>query len=462
MQQFYTVRAGDTLNAIASRWSIPLRSLIEANNIADPSAILPGQQLSMPPGITAYTVKSGDTVYTISQQYGIPVPDILEANGLTSPNALTPGMVLTVPAGVPFYIVRQGDTLYQIAGRYNVATGGRPRPDLISAANPGLTGAVYPGMTINVPYMPSGGTGWLAVVSENNIELYDPPSGEIHTIPIPETGRASTIFWSPSLGKIAYGGSSGTIYIILIDSGEIRKIDQISSPAFMDWSLDSDKLIYSNGREIRVYTVSNNTYRAIARPGASFVQWFPDDRVLLFEAKDPAGISQLFISNTDGSREMQITDNKEFPIHEVRLSPDGRYVLYTSPGASISEITVLDLTTRLQYQIPGGPQSKNFYPSWSPDSSRIAYSSAVFQNGKYFSLIRMSGVRGEADFTLAISDCYTTPVTWSPDGRGIAYLSGCGKDQPPKEVWSLDLTKPVPVNILSGHRYFNLDWSYTR
>jgi TolB protein len=115
-----------------------------------------------------------------------------------------------------------------------------------------------------------------------------------------------------------------------------------------------------------------------------------------------------------------------------------------------------------KYKIPGGPEAKNYYPTWSPDSLRIAYSSTQFINGKYYSLIRVSGARGEGDTTLAISSCYATPVTWSPDNNRITYLSGCREDNPPTEVWSIDLRKLFPTNVLSGYNFFNLDWSPAR
>jgi TolB protein len=183
---------------------------------------------------------------------------------------------------------------------------------------------------------------------------------------------------------------------------------------------------------------------------------------LLYEAKDTSGISQLFRSNADGSGEKQITNNRDFPLNHVRLSPNGAYVLFTSPGASISEIYTIELASGRINKVPGGPEAKNYYPSWSPDSSMIAYSSTQFINGKYYSLIRLSGIRGDGDTTLAISSCYATPVTWSPEGRRIAYLSGCRNDIPPVEVWSIDIRRPVPTNALSSFIFYNLDWSTTR
>ncbi len=470
MQIFYTVRSGDTLSNIAMRWHIPLRSLIEANNLSAPYTIYPGQQLSMPPGVNTYVVKTGDSVFSISQRYGIPMNIIIEANGIESPYIIVPGMKLTVPAGVPFYVVRHGDSLYKIAKRYNVTINGQPQPNLIIEANSGLTPAINPGMTISIPYPPPGGQGLLATVMSDGfdsfIELYEPVSGNTSEIDLGEdVGRGSEIFWSPDQSKLAYVGISGVISIIDINSSQITKIDQINQtdfPAFIDWSYDGIKIIYSTGSLIRIYDTSSHTFLSINKSGASYVQWFPDDIKLLYEAKDAAGISQLYTNNTDGSDERQITNNQDSPLHEIRLSPNGKFVLYTSPGASVSIIYTIDLSTGFIYQIPGGLEGKNYYPTWSPNSTSIAYSSTHYINGKYYSLIRVSGARGEGDTTLAISSCYSTQVTWSPDSKQIAYLSACREDYPPVEVWSINISKTVPINVLSGFLFYNLDWSTTR
>lgn len=466
MQIFYTVRTGDTLYNIAARWYIPLPSLIASNNLSWPYIISSGDQLSMPPGVTTYVVKPGDSVYSISQGYRIPINIIIEGNGLVHPYIITPGMVLSVPSGAPFYVVRPGDTLYKIAAKYNVMLNGRPRPDLIIEANKGITTTIFPGMALSIPYPPPGGQGILATVLSDGFQdfigLSEPTSGKTSTIAIDYSGRSSTIFWSPNGKKLAYAGNSGIISIIDVATGKISKIDQITTPAYMDWSYESNNLVYSTGSLIRIYDVLSNTFRTIYRSGASYVQWFPKDKELLYEAKDASGLSQLYRSSIDGSNERKLTNNLSGPFNEVRLSPNGNYVLYTSPGVSISEIYTLELVTNTLYKIPGGPEGKNYYPTWSPDSSRIAYSSTHFRNGKYYSLIRVSGAKGENDSTIAISSCYATPVTWSPDNNKLAYLSGCREDNLAVEVWSLELRKPVPINVLFGFFFYNLDWSLSR
>lgn len=466
MQIFYTVRLGDTLYNIARRWNIPLISLINTNNLKAPYTIYVDQQLSMPPGARSYVVKPGDSVFSISQSYGVPMNIIIEANAIESPYILVPNEILIIPQGVPFYIVRPYDTLYKIAIRYNVILKGQPRPDLIIKANPGLTSSIIPGMTIAIPYAPPGGTGNLAVLLNDDFQsylgLYEPNTGKLSTMPINEVNETSRLFWSPDQSKIAAIGSSGIISIIDAATMRVSKIDQIPVPGFIDWAPDSRSVIYSKDRVIRIYDVLSNTFKNINRAGASYVQWLPNGAEILYETKDASSISQLYRNNVDGSNEMQITNNADWPLNYVRLSPNGKFVLYTTPGASISEIYTVELATGNIYKIPGGLEAKNYNPTWSPDSTKIAYSSTHFINGKYYSLIRLSGEKGEGDSTVAIASCYSTPITWSPDSKRIAYLSGCRDEYLPVEIWSIDIAKLVPINVLNGFTFYSLDWSPTR
>ena len=136
-------------------------------------------------------------------------------------------------------------------------------------------------------------------------------------------------------------------------------------------------------------------------------------------------------------------------------------MLYTSPGASISIIYTVELSTGKTVAIKGGPLSKNYFPEWSPDSSQIAFSATAFEDEGYFSQIRTVGKRGGDERIWAISNCFSTPVTWSPDGRKMAYLSGCEKQQYADELWMIDTTHPVPIRLLDGVNIMSLQWSPT-
>lgn len=64
-------------------------------------------------------VMPGDTVYSLSRQYGVPVRALIDANDLQPPFQLNPGATLRLPAGQE-HVVQKGDTLYGIARKYAV------------------------------------------------------------------------------------------------------------------------------------------------------------------------------------------------------------------------------------------------------------------------------------------------------------------------------------------------------
>lgn len=467
MQLFYTVRPGDTLYQIASRWKLPVDSLIAANNIREPYTIYIGQQLSVPPGVDMVRVQPGDTVYKLSRKFGVPESFIIEANQLRPPYLLQVGQLLHVPPGVPYYVVQPGDTLFEIARRFHVTTEGRSNPALIRTVNRLPSDLIFPGMRLTIPYAPPGGSGLIAYVSnhsgEEDIWLYNPGNGTSRRLTNGTGAVFSKPFWSPDSSRIAFAGRNNILYVVRIADGAIARIDQFSDAAgvYLDWSPNSQRIAYSRQDAIILYHISTHQAERIKEPGATDVQWFPGGMELLFQAPDTSGVSQLFQIRTDGSGKRQLTRNTGGRYNNVRLSPDGTAVLYTSPGASISIIYVLELSTGNVTEVEGGPLAKNYNPVWSPNAERIAYSATAFENAGYFSLIRTTGRQGLDDRTWALSDCFATPVTWSPDSGKIAYLSGCNDTGAASEMWVIDVRHPVPVRLLKGGAIMALQWSPT-
>ncbi|SEP60746.1 TolB protein [Virgibacillus subterraneus] len=467
MQLFYTVRPGDTLYQIAIRWGIPVDSLIAANNIQPPYTIFIGQQLSVPPGVDVIRVRAGDTVYNLSQIFKVPQSVIIEANGLEPPYIIQEGQLLKVPPGVPYYIVQPGDSLFQIGRRFNVTTGGLVNTELIRNVNRLPTNAIFPGMRLIIPYAPPGLSGSIAYTANTgdgfDIWLYDLMSGFSTQLTTGLGESFSTPFWSPNSNKIAFVGKNAILYVVDVEEGTVARIDQFDEGFgnYVSWSPDSLKLTYTKQDEIILYNVNTHEAQRISQPGATDVQWFPNGMELLFQAPDESGVSQLYRIRQDGSDKRQITQNTGGRHNNVRLSPDGLYVLYTTPGASISLIFIVQISTGSVFEVVGGPLAKNYFPEWSPDSRTILYSATAFEDRGYFSLIRTAGNQGQNDRTRAISNCFATPVTWSSDGSRIAYLSGCNEQEFANEMWMMDLTHPVPIRLISGVSIIALQWSPT-
>ncbi len=132
----YTVAAGDTLSALAGRWSTSVSALATLNGIEDPNLIVVGQQLIVPgrgragrtglvssstSGVSAlsgpsraagaplaspeatpsnggtYTVQPGDALSSIAQRLGVSLQALVEANAIADANIIYVGQQLIIP-----------------------------------------------------------------------------------------------------------------------------------------------------------------------------------------------------------------------------------------------------------------------------------------------------------------------------------------------------------------------------
>ncbi len=95
----YTVQEGDTVYDVAKSFNVALRELIDANRLAAPYELTPGQTLTIPPRRT-HVVQAGDTVYGVSRHYGIDQSSLIRLNGLASPYVIRVGQRLLLPASI--------------------------------------------------------------------------------------------------------------------------------------------------------------------------------------------------------------------------------------------------------------------------------------------------------------------------------------------------------------------------
>lgn len=106
---YYTVKRGDTLSGIGSKYGVAWKDIATLNNIAGPKYIIyTGQVLKIPvkgsssfqpsaPTYKTYTVKSGDTLSGIASKFGTTYQKIAQLNGISNPNLIYPGQVLKIP-----------------------------------------------------------------------------------------------------------------------------------------------------------------------------------------------------------------------------------------------------------------------------------------------------------------------------------------------------------------------------
>ncbi len=93
----YTVKAGESLNVIASRLGLGVKELADLNDLTPRSGLQRGQTIRVPKTITEYRVKSGDSLIRLASRYGIDSNQLADMNDL-KPNApLKIGDTIKVP-----------------------------------------------------------------------------------------------------------------------------------------------------------------------------------------------------------------------------------------------------------------------------------------------------------------------------------------------------------------------------
>jgi len=147
----YTVRRGDTLSKIASRYGTTVAGIQRLNGLSG-TRIRVGQRLKVDAQTTSssranttHTVRRGESLSRIANRYGTTIASIQRLNGLSGSRILV-GQRLKVDAARITHTVRPGENLTQIARKYKT-TVSRIRSD-----NRGINrrGVIQPGQKLTI------------------------------------------------------------------------------------------------------------------------------------------------------------------------------------------------------------------------------------------------------------------------------------------------------------------------
>lgn len=93
------VERGDTLYSISRAHDVPMREVIEINNLRPPYTLRIGQIIRLP-AAKYHIVAQGDTLYSISRRYNVDMPTLSRTNNLTAPFTLHIGQKLLLPGSI--------------------------------------------------------------------------------------------------------------------------------------------------------------------------------------------------------------------------------------------------------------------------------------------------------------------------------------------------------------------------
>lgn len=177
--------------------------------------------------------------------------------------------------------------------------------------------------------------------------------------------------------------------------------------------------------------------------------WSPDGSQIAYSSVG-AGVSStgIWIMDADGSDQHFVPNTKggAWP----SWSPNGESIVFSSPPRGYSLYTVSPDGSNLRLlRKPRGSRAEDFYPTWSPDGSLVAFIE-VSETGEESGIVQLSGasvqlltfyrpianvfvIRSDGTGLRRITNDHglDSYPSWSPNAKKIAYGRGPGPTQSP-------------------------------
>ncbi len=197
---------------------------------------------------------------------------------------------------------------------------------------------------------------------------------------------------SPEGSLIAFSDQSqeehrSLIYVMPVTGNPPRRVTRNSPSYWHGWSPDGKTLAFVGQRDgnFDIYTIpveGGEETRLTTAPGLDDgPEYSPDGQDIYFNS-ERTGHMQIWRMKADGSEQTQVFSD-EFNNWFPHISPDGKYMVFLSFDKSVSGhpenkdvtlrvMTLADQKIKVLATLFGGQGTINV-PSWSPDSTKIAF-----------------------------------------------------------------------------------------
>jgi uncharacterized repeat protein (TIGR01451 family) len=173
--------------------------------------------------------------------------------------------------------------------------------------------------------------------------------------------------------------------------------------------------------------------------------------VFAFASSDVVDTYEIYVMNPDGSGRTRLTTNSAADYYPA-WSPDGSKIAFTSYRDGNAEIYVMNPDGTGQTRLTTNTWI-DFSPAWSPDGSKIAFGTT--RDGNYEIYVMNADGTGQTNLTNnAAEDQF---AAWSPDGIKIAFASLRNGD---RDILTMNPDGTGQTNITNvGGSDGNPDWS---
>lgn len=308
----FTVKRGITLVDIARRFGLTLEKILTLNPaITDPSLLYVGQNIFLPedalPIPILYSVRPGESLYSIASKFNITLDMLLRANpGISNPNMIMPGMRIIIPSPVPYpgvtlYAVQPGDTMFKISKKLGIDF------DTLLKLNENLANLdiLYVGQLIFVPFP------LVEVPPTQPIPFsYGDTSDDMALAQIDRVsknyleGYTFADMVPLSNGWIILGDvSTNKIYVLNAITGEVKKSYQLqSSPNSIDFDFSNGIILANQAvtNDIAKIDINTDELTYITTEGRSTVVTMGENNIAFaFSPEWPNGIISIIDTSSN-------------------------------------------------------------------------------------------------------------------------------------------------------------------
>jgi serine/threonine-protein kinase len=270
------------------------------------------------------------------------------------------------------------------------------------------------------------------------------------SVPLPEQGNLEDPSFSPDGGRIALRytnlGNSVDIWVFDREQGTLDRLTVEGafngSPV---WTKDGRRIAFTSSRsgEEQIYWKpfdgSGPAERLLESAyGAQPASWLPDGRTLIFNARLGSETGRDIGRLTLGDTVPTWIVATEFAETHAQVSPDGRWLAYTSDRSGEDEVYVQLLSReagRTQISTDGGSS-----PRWSPDGGTLYYVSEGTMIAASVQTDPVFRVTERVEQFSGVTDIHPQNVNYDvhPDGEGFLVIGQGGGGGGREVIWILD------------------------